>query len=206
MSDELLRKVWDCLNAAAKAAGGQDWGKLFNQLGTRGDGQITFEELLGAMRERFGVSESQMPADVVRAMFNQLDKDRRGSIDTSELVLFVAQSRKQAGKADPWGAELALCHRKIHKAAKSIGGASELFKMLDKNKDGKLEPSELQAAIRKIFGIPTNELPNKAISTLFTYLDKDNYIRHKHTDHDCQWGRRFVTWRPYLYRPYLYRP
>jgi len=110
----------------------------------------------------------------VQAMFNELDKDRRGSIDLAELILFVTKTRKQAGKTkERWGAELAECHRYLHKAALSIGGAAELFKVLDKNKDGRLEVLELQGAIRKLFGIGSEELPDKAIKALFTYLDKD---------------------------------
>ena len=62
--------------------------------------------------------------------------DKQGSIDLSELVLFVTKTRKQAAKTqERWGPELSACHRYLHGAALSIGGPVELFKVIDKNKD-----------------------------------------------------------------------
>merc|ERR1719473_220872 len=111
---KMLKKIWDCLHAAAESAGGKDWGRLFRTLDTSGDGTISFAELLQAMRSRFGVPASQVPDEVVRALFDHLDKDKQGSIDLSEL---------------------SMCHRYLHGAAMSIGGPAELFKVIDKNQD-----------------------------------------------------------------------
>ena len=61
----------------------------------------------------------------------------------------------------------------MHKAASAIGGANEVFALIDANHDGKLELSELRHTIRQHFGIRKTVLSEAAIKALFAFLDKD---------------------------------
>ena len=89
----VIKRFKECLTSPSR-----DWGKLFKEIDQSGDGQVSYEELLSAMRTQFNVAESMMPDSVIKDVFEILDKggpdhdgDREGTVDLAELVRVVAK-------------------------------------------------------------------------------------------------------------------
>ena len=76
--------------------------------------------------------------------------------------------RSEANDDEP---DLAEFHRELHKVARSMGGAAELFAKVDKNGDGEIDMAELGACVDEL--LPGARLGPRAIAMLFNYLDKD---------------------------------
>ena len=85
----VLERFQRCLYDASDTCKWEDWKWMFKALDTSGDGHLSFDELLHAMRVKFRVSESLMSDDVVRSIMNSLDDNKSGTIDLHELINFA---------------------------------------------------------------------------------------------------------------------
>ena len=116
-------------------------------------------------------------------MFKELDGDGSGTIDMTELILFVTKTRKQAAitkEKEQWTQQLVEVYKLMHKAALSIGGPGELFKKMDVNNDGKIELPELEDTVRQLFSLGSDVMPSESINALFAFFDadRDGFLSH----------------------------
>jgi Ca2+-binding EF-hand superfamily protein len=86
-----LLSLHRCLNEAATllAYRGADWERLFRKFDRNHDGKLSWEELLGGIRQLLKVGPLDLPDAVIALFFEMYDLNRSGTIEIDELVEFA---------------------------------------------------------------------------------------------------------------------
>jgi Ca2+-binding EF-hand superfamily protein len=81
---------------AALQVSTKDWSQIFDQYDLNGDGEISMKEFRAALRgPSANLSEKILPDNTLRALFNTIDVDNSGGIDSLEFLTWLQEERSE---------------------------------------------------------------------------------------------------------------
>jgi hypothetical protein len=87
--DNMVEKIKRKMRAASYNMGEQDWCHLFSSFDRDGNGMIDFEEFEKLCRQ-MGLHSSQMSTEEMNIVFEEVDSERRGSIEVTDFTKWLS--------------------------------------------------------------------------------------------------------------------
>ena len=99
LTNTQAKKLRSKLTAAAYREGSVDWNRLFKNCDRDNSGTVEFDEFIQLLRSDAKVSKRMFPDGDVRALFDAIDQDGSGKIDSREFLSWVF-GHSQPGEAE----------------------------------------------------------------------------------------------------------
>ena len=97
---DIVKRIRKHLYAALQVST-KNWSKIFDQYDLNGDGEISLKEFRAALRgPSANLSEHILPDSTLRALFNTIDVDNSGGIDSSEFLNWLQEEGSEKERAN----------------------------------------------------------------------------------------------------------
>jgi hypothetical protein len=148
---DIVKRIRKHLYAALQVST-KNWSKIFDQYDLNGDGEISLKEFRAALRgPSANLSEHILPDSTLRALFNTIDVDNSGGIDSSEFLNWLQEEGSEKERANSETDEITW----------SVGLGSMTLPGIDDDWDLDSPTSDSPTSDSPTSDSPTSDSPNK---------------------------------------------